>query len=129
MTPELKAATLDKGICPSCLSSACDIRPDYISCRTCGLHGDPVTMWWCETVPVFRIVAKEDVWQVSGQLYKYREALFGLVGYSPGCGRAVASKFCDSCRSFLPEPIERPQRGKNKDGKAAAAGEDREVEV
>jgi hypothetical protein len=91
-------------------------------------------MQWCESVPIFSIVAKEDVWMVKGQLYRYNGVLFELAVYAPGCGRELVGGYCHSCRAFLPEPIERPERGKKKkapdgSGKDAAAGEDREVQI
>jgi hypothetical protein len=121
------AERLAAKICPACLSSAADIRPDFISCRTCGVRGNPHELNWCERVPIFRRVAREDLWIEKGQLYKYHERWFVLEGYAEGCGRVIApGDFCHSCRWFMPEISERPQRKKKKavDGKAAAAGDE-----
>lgn len=123
--------SLAAGICPNCVSSAMEIKADYIACRTCGIHGNPAEMKWCEKVPVFREVAKENVWQAAGQLYKHEDRMFTLYGYVPGCGRVMERGWCPSCQRFLPAPVERPTRkAKRKSGKDAAAGEtDEEVAV
>ena len=123
--------SLTAGICPNCFSSAMEIKPDYISCRTCGLHGNPGVMKWCEKVPVFKEVAKENVWQAAGQLYKDGDRMFTLAGSVAGCGRALVDGRCVACLPSLPTPAEKPSRkAKRKSGKDAAAGEtDEEVEV
>ena len=120
------AEALALKICPSCHSMQIDCRPDFISCRCCGIHGDPNSLVWCEKVPIYRMVKREDLWIEKGQLYKYHERWFVLAGWAPGCGRLMEGDRCRSCRDFYPEPTERPKGKKKvvKDGKAAAAGEE-----
>jgi hypothetical protein len=118
------AESLAAGICPNCWSNSIRVQPGHISCATCGINGDPGKIRWCEKVPLFRSVAKEDIWLTSGQLYKHEDRLFTLVGYMPGCGRVFEGEWCVSCRPFLPTPVERPSRkAKRKSGKDAATGE------
>ena len=117
---------LATGICPSCRSSAIEIQSDYISCRTCGIHGNPKEMTWCDTVPIFREVHKDEAWRENGQLYEYKNRLFVLTGHSMGCGRVVSGIYCDSCRSFMPEKtssLEKPRKRHYQDAKSLATGE------
>jgi len=123
---------LSTGICPNCKTIEIDIRPDFIKCRVCGIHGDPKAMRWCDSVPVFKTVDRDKLWMVDGQIYKKNEQLFVLSGWSRGCHRVLTRDFCDSCSEFIPEPTERPQTKRKsavKDGKFAAAGEEKEVEI
>ena len=123
---------LATGICPSCKTMEIDIRPDFIRCRVCGIHGDPKALNWCNAVPIFRTVLKENLWLTEGQLYKKNEQLFVLAGYFPGCHRVISGAFCDSCRSFIPTATDRPEAKRKKRaeklGKDLAAGE-KEVEL
>lgn len=123
--------TLARGVCPNCKSSNADIRQDFVSCRTCGVHGDPAAMRWCDEVPVFREVAKENIWLTDGQLYKHGERFYLLAGFVKGCERVVTDTWCRECRHFMPQPVDRPSRKARKKlaGQDKAAGEEKELEL
>jgi hypothetical protein len=98
------------------------------------MHGDPNTLRFCERVPIFREVAKENLWMTVGQLYKHNEKFYVMAGTVQGCGRYLRDDWCRDCRSFMPTLTERPSRNGRKkkedpEGKDAAAGEERELEL
>jgi transcription elongation factor Elf1 len=99
------------GKCPQCHSEKAVVKDNFIDCGQCGLKGDLGMMRFCEKVPVFDVVKKEDVYAVKAQTYvdKYGET-WTLEGYAPGCGRPVVGDFCTSCRGSLPLPSEKPKR-------------------
>jgi hypothetical protein len=123
-------------VCPNCLDMSMTESPDYISCKHCGIHGNPTVMKWCKKVPIFNIVKDENIHSVREQLYKQvnskgKEEWFVFVGWVEGCGRYIPGEFCMYCRSFLPKPSEKSERKssasirKSRDGKMAAAGEEK----
>lgn len=100
--------------CPNCWSNTIKIEPDYLSCPSCGLHGNPKEMRWCDSVPVFKKHEGE------GQLYKHEDTYLALAGYAPGCGRYIPGAFCSSCRKFLPAAVDKVD-GKSRRQKVEAA--------
>lgn len=94
-------------MCPDCKSTDFTSGPDYISCKACGLHGNPTVMKWCLKVPMFNPV---DPSMVKGDLYKNGDVYWQMMGYAPGCGREVKGDFCTSCRSFLPQRVDHVDR-------------------
>lgn len=113
------ADQLAQDICPNCLSTNIEVQPDYISCKSCGLHGNPKEMRFCERVPVLVPVNG----RADGKLYEHGGVVYRIVGYAPGCGRPLSGEWCDSCRKFIPRPYEKTARRAEKSGKDAAAGE------
>jgi len=102
--------TLAKGTCPACWGRLAENKPDYIVCRTCGTHGNPAEMKWCDHVPVFDMIPDGKV--VEGkQLYQRAERYFVLVGTIQGCGRVLLGDWCEQCREYPPpKPAERAVR-------------------
>lgn len=108
------------GKCPNCFSEKAVVRDNIIDCG-CGVKGDLGAMRFCNKVPVFSPVKKEDVYAVKAQVYADKfDGAWVLEGYAPGCGRPVSGDYCISCRGFLPIPSEKPKRK----GKRSAREED-----
>lgn len=121
---------LAKGTCPNCMGTL-DAKPDYITCRTCGIHGNPREMRWCESVQIFDMIPEGRV--VEGkQIFQRGDRYFTLAGTMQGCGRVLLGDWCENCREYPPpKPAEhavrrsggRPARARV-DAKTAAAGGD-----
>jgi hypothetical protein len=120
----------ESGVCPECHSEKLKEFGNMIECGHCGLKGDRSKMRFCEKVPMFSPVKKENVFDVSGQVYEDEWGnSWVLEGYSKGCGRPVVGEYCTSCRIFLPHPVDKPKRrGKRSarevmDGKMSSTGD------
>lgn len=102
------------GKCPECHSEKVVVKDDFITCGQCGLRGDLNVMKFCDRVPVFSYVKKDDVYGAKGDLFEdEHEGVWRLEGHVQGCGRPVRGDFCGVCRSFLPGRFDRPvNRGK-----------------
>lgn len=97
--------------CPNCMSEKAVVANNVIDCGLCGLRGDLNQMRFCEKVPHFSPVKKEDVYSVKKQLYADKfDTAWVLEGYATGCGRVVTGDYCTSCRSFMPMPVDKPRR-------------------
>lgn len=104
---------LAKGICPNCHSSALklDTVTAYISCPTCGIHGNPSMMRWCERVPVYKPYLPGTFLSEGEQMYQSGERFYTFAGYAPGCGRYLTEEWCNVCREFAPpKPVDRAVR-------------------
>jgi hypothetical protein len=103
---------------------------NMIECGHCGLKGDRTQMRFCEKVPVFAAVPSDKLYDVKGQAYEDTNGQSWILpGYVPGCGRVMTGDYCNSCRSFIPYPVDKPRRnGKRSarevdDGQRAASGD------
>ena len=122
---------LEGGRCPVCLSEKAVIVNHTITCGHCGLVCDVTKARFCDRVPVFETVKKEEAYSVHGQLYEDgRGDFWKIAGYAQGCGRPVTGDYCTSCRGFFPKAVEQPRRRGKKsvreveDGRMAAAGKE-----
>lgn len=121
---------MNSGVCPNCHSHNVE-KGERFRCHACLLDVDPATATFCDRVPIFKEIKKENLWLYDSQIYKHEDRLFVASGVTRGCGRPITGGYCSSCSSlgFLPTPWEKPKRGRSNagDGKAAASGEEVEV--
>lgn len=75
----------------------------------------------CEKVPIFDLV--KPPLPGDRQLYKYGTGYYILAGTAPGCGREFHGACCTSCRSFLPNPVDKP-KAKSRRAPVADNGDD-----